>query len=108
MQKFCWPLKKNATFTPPRVLYMKGPNGVGKEVEKMAVAKISNGTVLRLRWQTGLDGDGNPVYRSKSLSNVKTDAQDQSIFDVAQALAGLQSYALASVQRVDSGVLEDI
>ena len=74
----------------------------------MAVIKTSGGTVLRLQWQTGLDGEGNPVYRLKSLSNVKTDAQDQSIFDVAQALAGLQSYTLASVQRVDSGVLEEI
>ncbi len=73
----------------------------------MAVEKIPAGTVLRMQLQTGLDGEGNPVYRTKSLSNVKTDALDQDIFDVAQALAQLQEYTLTAVLRMDSAVLEE-
>ena len=73
----------------------------------MAVTKIPSGTVLRMQLQTGADGSGNPVYRIKSLSNVKTTAVDGDIFDVAQALAQLQGYALTAVQRVDTAVLEE-
>jgi len=74
----------------------------------MAVTKIPSSTALRLQWQTGLNSEGNPVYRVKSLSNVKTGVPDQNMFEVAQALAGLQGYTLALIQRVDSGVLENI
>ncbi|KAF1086177.1 hypothetical protein SPSYN_00918 [Sporotomaculum syntrophicum] len=73
----------------------------------MAVEKIPSGTLLRMQFQTGLDGDGDPIYRTKSLSNVKTDAADQDIFDVAQALVELQEYTLTAVLRVDSAVLEE-
>ncbi len=73
----------------------------------MAVEKIPSGSVLRMQFQTGLDGDGDPVYRTKSLSNVKTDAVDQDIFDVAQALVQLQENTLMAVLRVDSAVLEE-
>ncbi|AGL00261.1 DUF1659 domain-containing protein [Desulfoscipio gibsoniae] len=74
----------------------------------MAVEKIPSGTVLRMQFQTGLDGDGDPIYRTKSLSNVKTDALDQDIFDVAQALVQLQEHTLMAVLRVDSAVLEEV
>jgi len=73
----------------------------------MAVEKIPSDTILRMQFQTGLDGDGDPVYRTKSLSNVKTDALDQDIFDVAQALVQLQENTLMAVLRVDSAVLEE-
>ncbi len=73
----------------------------------MAVEKIPGSTVLRMQFQTGVDGDGDPVYRTKSLSNVKTTALDQDIFDVAQALVALQDYTLTAVLRVDSAVLEE-
>jgi len=73
----------------------------------MAVEKIPGSTVLRMQFQTGVDGDGDPVYRTKSLSNVKNTALDQDIFDVAQALVALQDYTLTAVLRVDSAVLEE-
>jgi len=73
----------------------------------MAVEKIPSGTTLRMQFQTGLDGDGDPVYRTKSLSNIKITALDQDIFDVANALVALQEYTLTAVLRVDSAVLEE-
>lgn len=73
----------------------------------MAVEKIPSGTVLRMQFQTGVDGNGDPVYRTKSLGNVKTDATDQDIYDVAQALVQLQEHTLMAVMRVDSAVLEE-
>jgi len=73
----------------------------------MAVEKIPSGSALRMQLQTGLDGDGDPIYRTKSFSNVKTAAVDQDIFDVAQTLAPLQDYTLVTVARVDSALLEN-
>lgn len=74
----------------------------------MAVEKIPSGSTLRMQFHTGVDGDGDPIYRTKSLTNVKTDAADQDIYDVAQALAQLQEHTLMTIQRVDSAVLEDM
>ena len=73
----------------------------------MAVEKVPSGTTLRMQFQTGLDGDGDPIYRTKSLSNVKTTAVDQDIYDVAQVLIDLQEYSVTAVLRVDSALLEE-
>ncbi|MDD3654944.1 MAG: DUF1659 domain-containing protein [Desulfotomaculaceae bacterium] len=37
----------------------------------MAVTKVPTGAALTLKLNTGTDGSGNPVFRTKSLSNVK-------------------------------------
>ncbi|WP_027355840.1 DUF1659 domain-containing protein [Desulfofundulus thermocisternus] len=68
----------------------------------MAVNRVPGTTVLRLVLQTGMDDEGNPVYRNKNLNNIRPDAADQDLFDVAQALAGLQEYPLAGVNRIDN------
>jgi len=73
----------------------------------MAVTNVPVGSVLRLQLQTGVDGNGDPIIRSKSLSNVKTDALDQDVFDVAQALVQLQEHILENVLRIDSARLEE-
>ena len=66
----------------------------------MAVVRVPSGAVLRLVLQTGVDAQGNPVYRNRNLTNLRTDAQDQDLFDVAQALAGLQEYALSAIHHI--------
>jgi len=55
--------------------------------------------------QTGVDGNGNPIYRDKNLRSVKQDAVDQDLFDVASALAGLQEYTLNKIARIDTNQL---
>ncbi len=73
----------------------------------MAVNNVPVGSVLRLQLQTGVDGNGDPIIRNKSLSNVKPDALDQDVFDVAQALVLLQEHILENVLRIDSARLEE-
>ncbi|MCL2337351.1 MAG: DUF1659 domain-containing protein [Firmicutes bacterium] len=73
----------------------------------MAVRSVATGSVLRMQLQIGVDGKGAPVYRNKNLNNVKPGAADQELFDVAQALAGLQTYTLAGVLRVNTVRLEE-
>lgn len=74
----------------------------------MAVNKVPAGSVLRLELQTGVDGNGNPVYRNRSLNNTKPAAADQDLYDVATSLAGLQEYTLSSISRVDSAELVQV
>ena len=74
----------------------------------MAVDKVIVGTTLRMQFQTGVDGNGDPVYITKSLNNVKDTAVDQDIYDVALALSQLQEHTITSVMRVDTGRLEAV
>lgn len=71
----------------------------------MAVTKVPGSSVLRLELQVGVNQSGNPVFRNKSLNNVKPGAADQALYDVAVALAGLQEYPLNGVSRIDGGQL---
>ncbi len=74
----------------------------------MPVNRVAGGTVLQLELQTGVDAQGNPVYRNKNLRFVKPDAADQDLYDVAQALAGLQEYPLHKVSRIDASQLVQV
>jgi hypothetical protein len=74
----------------------------------MAVNKVPGNSVLRLELRTGVDTGGNPVYRNKSLRNVKPAAADQDLFDVATTLAALQECPLNSINRVDDAELVEV
>lgn len=71
----------------------------------MAISKVPANSVLQLELRTGVSPSGNPIYRHKSLSNIKPAAVDQDIYDVAVALAGLQEYPLNGISRIDSAQL---
>ncbi|OAT85104.1 DUF1659 domain-containing protein [Desulfotomaculum copahuensis] len=72
----------------------------------MPVNKVPAGATLRLVLQTGTDSGGNPVLRNKNLANIAAAATDQDLYDVAQALAGLQKHTLSGVRRIDMARLE--
>ena len=65
----------------------------------MPVTSSAKDSVLVVTYQTGLSAAGAPVLRQRSFPNVKSDAIDQDVFDVAQALYGLQDYPLTTVRR---------
>lgn len=71
----------------------------------MALEKVPANSILRLELRVGVSGEGSPVYRTRSLNNVKPLAADQDIYDVATALASLQEYQLNGISRVDIGQL---
>lgn len=74
----------------------------------MAINKVPDNSVLRLELRVGVNTSGNPVYRNRSLNNVKSTATDQDLFDVATALAALQEYPLNSISRVDGAQLVQV
>lgn len=62
---------------------------------------------IKLQFRTGVDGEGKPMYKNKTVGKVKTDAADQDVFDTANALAGLCADTLAAVNRIDDSDLAE-
>ncbi len=68
----------------------------------MAVSRIIR-SQLRLALDNGVHPtSGNVIIKVKSFNNVKTDATADQLYDVAHALAGLQTLPLYGVERSDS------
>jgi hypothetical protein len=55
----------------------------------MAVTKSIQTASLSIEVQNGTDLAGDPKYTKKTFSNVKTDADAQNVFDVAEAIKGV-------------------
>ncbi len=68
----------------------------------MAVAeRISS--QLRLVFYDGEDAlTGNPIFKSKTFNNLKTDADAAQFLAVAEAFAGLQERPLSRIERNDN------
>ena len=65
----------------------------------MAVIATPKDTVMVVTYQVDTTTEGSPVLRQRSFPNVKSEAVDQDIFDVANALYGLQDYPVTEVRR---------
>jgi len=63
----------------------------------MAVVGMPLNSTLVVVYQTGLTPAGGPVLRQKSLSDVRSDATEQAVFDAAHALFGLAQYPIIDV-----------
>jgi hypothetical protein len=73
----------------------------------MAVNAIPVGSRLQLRLNLGQDEEGNPIYRSRSYSNIKPLASDQDVFSVGNSLASLQKHGLEEIRRINDYMLEE-
>ncbi|RDI45642.1 DUF1659 domain-containing protein [Falsibacillus pallidus] len=61
---------------------------------------------LKLMFQAGVDENGDPVFKNKTLNNIKTDSTPDQLDQVAQALKALCSSPLVEVERDDSYDIE--
>lgn len=88
-----------------------GANALGsggrREVKALAVSMIPLDSRLQVRYQTGVNGEGEPVYSTRNLGSVRADSDDQSLWTVAAAITGLQQLPVAEVRRIDYGVLTE-
>lgn len=73
----------------------------------MAVVKTPQSTKLVIKVQTGVNTSGNPVYRLRSYTNIKTAAADADIYAIGQAMGSVQKYAVTEVSRQDQGSLQE-
>jgi len=65
--------------------------------ETMAVVGMPLSSTLVVVYQTGLTPAGGPVLKQKSLSDVKSNATEQAVYDAAHALFGLTQYSVTDV-----------
>jgi hypothetical protein len=63
------------------------------------------GSRMQLRLIVGQDTKGNPIYSSRSYSNVKPLASDDDVFAVGKSLADLQQHELGELRRINEYVL---
>ena len=73
----------------------------------MAVSAIPLTARLQLRLNTGLDESFNPISRTRTFSNIKTSADNEDLFELAEEISNLQLHTLDAVRRVDEYELEE-
>ena len=72
----------------------------------MSVITMNNPSSLRLKLDAGRDDStGNTIVKSKTYSNLKHNANNQDVYDVAEALMGLQEYEILEVAKIDNTTL---
>lgn len=73
----------------------------------MAVAERTT-SQLRLTFYDGEDpSTGKSIYKSKSFNNVKTNANADQLYAVAQAMIGLQERSIYTVERKDTSEVNE-
>jgi len=72
----------------------------------MAVANKVSST-LRLVFVDGLDEQEQPIYKNKNFQNVKTSADANQLYAVAQAFAGLQERDMYRIERRDKSDIQE-
>ena len=70
----------------------------------MAVNEMQNPSSLRIKLDLGME-DGKTKVRSKTFSSLKHDASAQNVYDVAEALMGLQEYETLEIAKIDNTTL---
>lgn len=63
----------------------------------MAVSATPLSSTLVVRYQSGTTPAGGPEIRQKSLNDVKADATEQDVYDVAAALFSLGQHPVINV-----------
>lgn len=71
----------------------------------MAVIKEAYTCSMKMRYQQGVNNNGDPVFVNRTFSKIKVTAADQDIYDVAVALNSLQNSPLTAVYRLDDAEL---
>lgn len=62
---------------------------------------------LNIAFDAGVDEDGDAVTTHKRFNNVKTDADNDELYDLVQALAALQEHEVASIERDNTLALSE-
>ena len=71
----------------------------------MAIVRNANASSVTLKVQTGVGTNGKPVLKNRIFANVKAGAPDEAVYEVAAALASLQTYPVDTILREDNGTL---
>ncbi len=62
---------------------------------------------LQIQVHLGTDNDGKEIIRTKSYSRIKSDASDEDLFEVANALVDLQEHPVVAIRRNSNAEYEE-
>ena len=68
------------------------------------VIEAKNPSSIRIKLDLGME-DGRTKVRSKTFSALKHNASAQNVYDVANALMGLQEYTPIEIAKIDNTTL---
>ena len=68
------------------------------------VFEAKNPSSIRIKLDVGME-DGRTKVRSKTFSALKHNASAQNVYDVANALMGLQEYTPIEIAKIDNTTL---
>ena len=72
----------------------------------MAVVEMKNASTLKIKLNLGLV-DGKAKVSTKSFSYLKHDANIGDVYEVGQALVGLQKHDLVEILKIDNAILSE-
>ena len=61
--------------------------------------KMTRDSKLRVVFQTGLNEEGKPIYKTKSYANVAEEVTPDQLQQVGEALASLSTYPMGGIQQ---------
>ncbi len=67
----------------------------------MAIIANQSDSKLKLVLDAGLDENNKEIIKNKTFANIKRTATNENVYEVATALAGLQSYTLKSIKKYE-------
>ena len=71
----------------------------------MAVTATKIQSSINLKYKTGVNANGNDIFKSKKIVNVKVTAADADIFAVGTSIGTLLMYPVSEVQKSDDSTL---
>ena len=73
----------------------------------MAVISTPNATSVKVKFDHGLDINGDRVIKTKTFSSIKSAASNDDIMAVVNAMSNLQKHTLSATNRVDNSSLSE-
>lgn len=73
----------------------------------MAVISTPNASSVKIKFDHGVDLNGDRIIKTKTLNQIKPDSSNDNIMSVVNALASLQQHTLSSTNRVDNTSLSE-
>lgn len=68
----------------------------------MAVISTPNLSTVKIKYDKGMDLDGNRVTKVKSYSSVNYEISNEDIMEVVEAIVALQDHTMIATNRVDN------
>ena len=73
----------------------------------MAVISTPNASTIKVKFDHGLDINGDRVVKTKSFNSIKYQATNEDIIEVINAISNLQQHSVIATNRVDNSSLSE-